>query len=208
MGSQDARQPEPGREAETPETILHRYIVMESDDDEQAAKDALVELVADRDRLLYLVQQFRQWDDLPGRADGPFWMREADEVLSGKENVLTRLSDDRDRLAGEVDGWRKLAARQLEEFTVSTRQYADENRRFRAALEGIADADSEFALFARAALDALLPRMEQADRWKAARILAASELDWLIGYLSETDEHAAVHARRACAALTDSKEAG
>ena len=152
MGSQDARQPEPGREAETPETILHRYIVMESDDDEQAAKDALVELVADRDRLLYLVQQFRQWDDLPGRADGPFWMREADEVLSGKENVLTRLSDDRDRLAGEVDGWRKLAARQHEEFTVNTRQYADENRRFRAALEGIADADSEFALFARAAL--------------------------------------------------------
>ena len=58
---------------------------------------------------------------------------------------------------------------------------------------------------AHAALDALLA---DRDRLERNAILAGSELDWLIGYLSETDEHAAVHARRGRAALTDSKEAG
>jgi hypothetical protein len=43
----------------------------------------------------------------------------------------------------------------------------------------------------------------QVDRYEADRILAGSELDWLIGYLSETDEHAAVHVRRARAALSE-----
>lgn len=37
-------------------------------------------------------------------------------------------------------------------------------------------------------------------------LLAGSELDWLIGYLSETDEHAAEHARRARAALAGPME--
>ena len=51
---------------------------------------------------------------------------------------------------------------------------------------------------ALAALDALLVERQ---RWESARIMAGSELDWLIVHLSETDEHAAVHARRARAAL-------
>lgn len=39
-------------------------------------------LEAERDRAVELVRRFRQWDDLPGRADGPFWMQEADALLA------------------------------------------------------------------------------------------------------------------------------
>jgi hypothetical protein len=45
---------------------------------------------------------------------------------------------------------------------------------------------------------ALLVERQQAEN---ARMLCGSEIDWLIGYLSETDEHAADHARRARVAL-------
>jgi hypothetical protein len=44
----------------------------------------------------------------------------------------------------------------------------------------------------------------ECDRYRKSELLAGSELDWLIGYLSETDEHAAEHARRARVALAES----
>jgi hypothetical protein len=38
-------------------------------------------LIAAAPDLLELVKRFRQWDDLPGRGDGPMWMKWADEVI-------------------------------------------------------------------------------------------------------------------------------
>ncbi len=39
------------------------------------------------DALRNLVRRFREWDDLPGRADGPYWMAEADRVLAVQPEV-------------------------------------------------------------------------------------------------------------------------
>ncbi len=47
----------------------------------------------------------------------------------------------------------------------------------------------------------VLALLAENEHLRADALLAGSELDWLIGYLSETDAHAADHARRGRAAL-------
>lgn len=43
------------------------------------------QLRAENEALLSLVRRLKQWDDMPARSDGPYWLREADIVLAAHD---------------------------------------------------------------------------------------------------------------------------